>query len=55
MSPDKKRIAQFSDALRDRLLDDTTKRAAYYGILPDSIQNVDDEFEDSIVMGVSND
>ena len=51
MSMDKKRIAQFSDALRDRLLDDTTKRAAYYGILPDSIQSVDDEFEDSIIIG----
>ena len=48
---DKKRIAQFSDTLRNRLLEDTTKRAAYYRILPDSIQSVDDEFEDSIVIG----
>ena len=48
---DKKSIAQFSDILRDKLSEETTKRAAYYGILPDSIQSVDDEFEDSIVIG----
>lgn len=29
------------------------KRTAYYGILPDSIRSVDDEYEDSIVIGVS--
>ena len=51
MGMDKKKIAQFSDALRNRLLDDTTKRAKYYRILPDSIQSVDNEFEDSIVIG----
>ncbi|MEA3294211.1 MAG: hypothetical protein U9P81_04440, partial [Euryarchaeota archaeon] len=48
---DKKSIAQFSDILRDKLSEETTKRAAYYGILPDSIQSVDNEFEDSIVIG----
>ena len=53
MSLDKKSIAQFSDILRDKLSEETTKRAAYYGILPDSIQSVDNEFEDSIVIGVS--
>jgi len=51
MGMDKKKIAQFSDALRNRLLDDTMKRAKYYRILPDSIQSVDNEFEDSIVIG----
>ncbi len=48
---DKKKIAQFSDILRDKLSEETKKRAAYYGILPDSVQSVDDEFEDSIVIG----
>ena len=51
MSLDKKGIAQFSDALRDKLSKETMKRAAYYDIFADSIQNVDDEFEDSIVIG----
>ncbi|WP_305065650.1 BREX-1 system adenine-specific DNA-methyltransferase PglX, partial [Methanococcoides sp.] len=51
MGMDKKKIAQFSDTLRNRLSEETTKRAAYYGILPDSIQGVDDKFEDSIVIG----
>ncbi|MEA3294209.1 MAG: hypothetical protein U9P81_04430 [Euryarchaeota archaeon] len=49
----KKKIAQFSDTPRDKLSEETKKRAAYYGILPDSIQSVDDEFENSIVIGVS--
>ena len=51
MGLDKKRIAQFSDTLRDKLSEETTKKASYYRILPDSIQSVDDEFEDSIVIG----
>ncbi|MCL7414372.1 MAG: BREX-1 system adenine-specific DNA-methyltransferase PglX, partial [ANME-2 cluster archaeon] len=48
---DKKKIAQFSDILRDKLSVETKAKAAYYGILPDSILSVDKEFEDSIVIG----
>ena len=53
---DKAKIAQFSDTLREALLQETRKRADHYGILPDSIRDVDGEFEDSIVIdgGVSN-
>ena len=53
---DKAKIAQFSDTLRERLLQETRKRTAHYGILPDGIRDVDGEFEDSIVIdgGVSN-
>ena len=47
---DKAKIAQFSDTLREALLQETRKRAAHYGILPDSIRDVDEEFEDSIVI-----
>jgi len=36
MSMDKKSIAQFSDILRDKLLDETKAKAAYYRILPDT-------------------
>jgi hypothetical protein len=53
---DKAKIAQFSDILREKLLQETRKRADHYGILPDGIRDVDGEFEDSIVIdgGVSN-
>ena len=53
---DKAKIARFSDTLRERLLQETRKRTAHYGILPDGIRDVDGEFEDSIVIdgGVSN-
>ena len=56
MKMDKAKIAQFSDTLRERLLQETRKRTAHYGILPDGIRDVDGEFEDSIVIdgGVSN-
>jgi hypothetical protein len=56
MSMDKKSIAQFSDILRDKLLDETKAKAAYYRILPDSIQNVDEEHGSEIqwtVLGLS--
>jgi len=48
---DKAKIAQFSDTLREKLLQETLERAAHYGILPDGIRDVDDEFEDSIIIG----
>jgi len=48
---DKAKIAQFSDALREKLLQETQERAAHYGILPGGIRDVDDEFEDSIIIG----
>ena len=47
----KAKIAQFSDALRNKILEETTSRAGFYRILSDNIQSVDDEFEDSIVIG----
>jgi len=40
---DKKSIAQFSDIPRYKLLDETKAKTAYYRILPDNIQNVDEE------------
>jgi hypothetical protein len=48
---DKAKIAQFSDALRNKLLDETKTRATYYEIRSDNIQSVDEEHEDSIVIG----
>ena len=48
---DKAKIAQFSDALREKLLQETQERAAHYGILPGGIRDMDDEFEDSIIIG----
>ncbi|MGB8218706.1 MAG: BREX-1 system adenine-specific DNA-methyltransferase PglX [Candidatus Methanoperedens sp.] len=48
---DKASIIKFSDTIRDRLYEETKNRAAYYGIFPDKIQDVDKEFEDSIVIG----
>ena len=48
---DKASIIRFSDTVRDKLYQETQRKAAYYGILPDTIQDVDDEFEDSIVIG----
>ena len=56
MSMDKKSITQFSDILRDKLLDETKAKAAYYRILPDSIRNVDEEHGSEIqwtVLGLS--
>jgi len=48
---DKAKIAQFSDALRNKLLDETKTRATYYEIRSDNIPSVDEEYEDSIVVG----
>ena len=48
---DKAKIAQFSDALRNKLLDETKTRATYYEIHSDNILSVDEEHEDSIVIG----
>jgi len=48
---DKASIIRFSDTVREKLLQETQRKAAYYGIFPDTIQDVDDEFEDSIVIG----
>jgi type II restriction/modification system DNA methylase subunit YeeA len=48
---DKASIIRFSDTVRDKLFRETQRKAAYYGIFPDTIQDVDEEFEDSIVIG----
>ena len=48
---DKASIIRFSDTVREKLLQETQRKAAYYGIFPDTIQDVDQEFEDSIVIG----
>jgi type II restriction/modification system DNA methylase subunit YeeA len=48
---DKASIIRFSDTVREKLLQETKRKAAYYGIFPDIIQDVDEEFEDSIVIG----
>ncbi len=48
---DKASIIEFSNTVRDRLYEETKNRAANYGIFPDKIQDVDKEFEDSIVIG----
>ena len=48
---EKASIIEFSNKVRDRLYEETKNRAANYGIFPDKIQDVDKEFEDSIVIG----
>jgi type II restriction/modification system DNA methylase subunit YeeA len=48
---DKASIIRFSDTVRDKLFQETERKAAYYGIFHDTIQDVDEEFEDSIVIG----
>jgi type II restriction/modification system DNA methylase subunit YeeA len=48
---DKASIIRFSDTVREKLLQETQRKAANYGIFPDTIQDVDNEFEDSIVIG----
>lgn len=48
---DRAKIQKFTDSLRDHLLQETQKQAAYFGILPGSIQKVEQEFEDSIIIG----
>jgi len=47
---DKAKIIQFSDTTRNRLFQETRNRAAYYIIFADNIQDVDGEFEDTIVI-----
>ncbi|MCD4767072.1 MAG: BREX-1 system adenine-specific DNA-methyltransferase PglX [Methanosarcinales archaeon] len=47
---DKASIIRFSDTVRDKLYQETERKAAYYGIFSDTIQDVDKEFEDSIVI-----
>ena len=46
---DKTKIALFSDTVRDKLCQETRNRAALYCVFPDHIQDMDGEFEDSIV------
>lgn len=48
---DKAKIQLFSDSLRKNLLEETKKRAAHYGITPKAIATVEQEFEDSIIIG----
>ena len=45
---DKASIIRFSDTVREKLLQETQRKAAYYGIFPDTIQDVEKEFEDYI-------
>jgi len=47
----KTKTALFSDTVRDKLFEETKNMAALYGILPDRIQDMDNESEDSIVIG----
>lgn len=48
---DKALIIKFSDTVRDKLHQEVTGRAAFYGIHPKEILPVDSEHEDSIVIG----
>jgi len=48
---DKANIIKFSDRVRDKLHQEVTSRAAFYGIHPKEILSVDSEHEDSIVIG----
>jgi len=48
---DKAKIQLFSDSLRKNLLEETKKRAAHYGITGKAIATVEQEFEDSIIIG----
>lgn len=48
---DKAKIQLFSDSLRKNLLEETKKRAAFYGITPKATAPVEQEFEDSIIIG----
>jgi len=50
MNMDKSKIQAFSDSLRVKLLEETKKRAAHYGILPKKISEIEKEFEDSIII-----
>ncbi|WP_214044221.1 BREX-1 system adenine-specific DNA-methyltransferase PglX [Methanomethylovorans sp.] len=48
---DKARIVRFSDTVREKLHQEVTGRAAFYGIHPKEILPVDSEHEDSMVIG----
>ncbi len=48
---DKASIIRFSDTVREKLHQEVTGRAAFYGIHPKEILPVDSEHEDSIVIG----
>lgn len=48
---DKVSIIRFSDTVREKLHQEVTGRAAFYGIRPKEILPVDSEHEDSIVIG----
>ena len=48
---DKAKVQLFSDSLRKNLLEETKKRAAHYGIAGKAIAKVEQEFEDSIIIG----
>lgn len=48
---DKASIIKFSDTVREKLHQEVTGRAAFYGIHPKEILPVDSEHEDSIVIG----
>ncbi|MCP1663281.1 hypothetical protein J2T61_001989 [Methanocalculus sp. AMF5] len=47
---DKAKILAFSDSLRNKLLEETKKRAAHFGIFPNKIDDVEKVFEDSVVI-----
>ncbi len=48
---DKANIINFSDTVREKLLNEVKERAAFYGIHPEEILQVDSEHSDSIVIG----
>lgn len=48
---DKGKIQTFSDSLRRHLLQETKNRAAFVGIFPTEIYQLEKEFEDSIIIG----
>ncbi|MDD4127833.1 MAG: BREX-1 system adenine-specific DNA-methyltransferase PglX [Methanomicrobium sp.] len=48
---DKAKVLEFSNSLRNNLLEETKKRAAHFGILPNKISEVEKEFEDSLIIG----
>ncbi len=49
---DKSKIQLFSDTVREKLIYEIQQRATLFGITPDNIFDVDQEFEDSIVINL---
>jgi len=47
---DKSKIILFSDTIRNKLYKEVKGKASYFGILPNKILDVDQEFVDSIVI-----